>query len=65
MRVLLLMILVPLFFTTEARAERIKDLTDMAGARANQLIGFGLVAGLSGSGDGKDLVIAAESMQLK
>jgi flagellar basal body P-ring protein FlgI len=38
------MILVPLFFTTEARAERIKDLTDMAGARANQLIGFGLVA---------------------
>lgn len=35
----------------------------MAGARANQLIGFGLVAGLSGSGDGKDLVITGQSLK--
>ena len=29
---------------------RIKDITDVAGARGNQLIGFGLVVGLDGTG---------------
>lgn len=29
---------------------RIKDITELAGARANQLIGFGLVVGLDGTG---------------
>lgn len=29
---------------------RIKDVTELAGARANQLIGFGLVVGLDGTG---------------
>ena len=42
-------------FTFQVQADRIKDLTDVAGVRSNQLIGFGLVSGLSGSGDGKDL----------
>jgi flagellar P-ring protein precursor FlgI len=32
-------------------AERIKDLADIQGVRANQLIGYGLVVGLDGSGD--------------
>ena len=30
---------------------RIKDLTMIAGARDNQLVGYGLVAGLAGEGD--------------
>lgn len=34
-----------------ARAERIKDLSSIAGVRSNQLIGYGLVVGLSGTGD--------------
>lgn len=34
-----------------ARAERIKDFASFEGARENQLIGYGLVAGLDGSGD--------------
>ncbi len=34
-----------------ARAERIKDLASVQGVRANQLIGYGLVVGLDGSGD--------------
>jgi len=34
-----------------ARAERIKDLATVQGVRANQLIGYGLVVGLDGSGD--------------
>jgi len=32
-------------------AERIKDITDVAGVRDNQLIGYGLVVGLNKSGD--------------
>jgi flagellar P-ring protein precursor FlgI len=40
----------PLVFNT-AHAERIKDITSIAGVRSNQLIGYGLVVGLDGSGD--------------
>ncbi len=35
----------------DARAERIKDLASIQGVRGNQLIGYGLVVGLDGSGD--------------
>ena len=31
--------------------ERLKDLTSVAGVRSNQLVGYGLVVGLDGSGD--------------
>ncbi len=34
-----------------AQAERIKDLASLAGVRNNQLIGYGLVVGLNGTGD--------------
>ncbi len=34
-----------------AQAERIKDLASIAGVRNNQLLGYGLVVGLDGSGD--------------
>ena len=34
-----------------AHAERIKDLATVQGVRSNQLIGYGLVVGLDGSGD--------------
>lgn len=34
-----------------ASAERIKDIASVAGVRANQLVGYGLVVGLDGSGD--------------
>jgi flagellar P-ring protein precursor FlgI len=33
------------------RAERIKDIATVAGVRGNQLIGYGLVVGLDGTGD--------------
>lgn len=35
-------------------AARVKDLTSIAGVRDNQLIGYGLVVGLNGSGDGSN-----------
>jgi len=34
-----------------AQAERLKDLASVAGVRQNQLLGYGLVVGLDGSGD--------------
>ena len=34
-----------------ARAERLNDLTSIAGVRQNQLSGYGIVVGLDGSGD--------------
>jgi flagellar P-ring protein precursor FlgI len=36
---------------SSANAERIKDLANIQGVRANQLMGYGLVVGLDGSGD--------------
>ncbi len=35
----------------QASAERLKDISSVAGVRANQLVGYGLVVGLDGSGD--------------
>jgi len=35
-----------------ANADRLKDMTSIAGVRSNQLIGYGVVVGLAGTGDG-------------
>jgi flagellar P-ring protein precursor FlgI len=45
-----------------AHADRIKDLASLAGVRNNQLVGYGLVVGLSGTGDA-NLGITLQSMQ--
>lgn len=37
---------------TPAKAERIKDIATIAGVRYNQLVGYGIVVGLAGTGDG-------------
>ena len=34
-----------------AHAQRLKDLAGVAGVRGNQLVGYGLVVGLDGTGD--------------
>lgn len=49
MKKLILLALLVLPFT--ASADRIKDLASIQGVRDNQLIGYGLVVGLDGSGD--------------
>ena len=46
-----------------AHADRIKDLTTMAAMRSNQLIGYGLIVGLQGTGDGSDLSFTTQSMK--
>jgi flagellar P-ring protein precursor FlgI len=40
-----------LLAVTGAHAERIKDMVQVQGVRTNQLVGYGLVVGLSGTGD--------------
>ena len=37
--------------STPARAERLKDIATVNGVRTNQLVGYGLVVGLDGTGD--------------
>ena len=50
------------FLVSAAHAERIKDITSLAGIRSNQLVGYGIVVGLAGSGDG-NTGITLQSMQ--
>ena len=38
-------------FSQQAIADRVKDLAAVAGVRSNQLVGYGLVIGLDGTGD--------------
>ncbi|MBX3209336.1 MAG: flagellar basal body P-ring protein FlgI [Labilithrix sp.] len=46
----------------EARAERLRDLVDAGGARENQLVGYGLVTGLAGTGDDVSVPFTAQSV---
>ncbi|KGL01361.1 MULTISPECIES: flagellar basal body P-ring protein FlgI [Thalassobacter] len=54
--------LITALWASVASADRIKDLASVAGVRSNQLVGYGLVVGLSGTGDG-DLGITLQSLQ--
>ncbi|MCR5814736.1 MAG: flagellar basal body P-ring protein FlgI [Desulfovibrio sp.] len=47
----------------EVQAVRIKDIASFSGVRDNQLIGYGLVVGLPGTGDKKDSVFTLSSMK--
>ncbi len=40
-----------IFIASTAQAQRIKDIASIAGVRSNQLVGYGLVVGLDGTGD--------------
>ena len=55
-------ILLLIFFLSNAQADRLKDLTSIAGVRSNQLVGYGLVVGLPGTGDGNS-PLTLQSMQ--
>jgi flagellar P-ring protein precursor FlgI len=46
-----------------AFADRVKDLAQVATVRSNQLIGYGLVVGLQGTGDGADVSFTVQSMR--
>lgn len=44
-----------------ARADRLRDIADVAGARENQLVGYGIVTGLAGTGDDSSVPFAGQS----
>ena len=46
-----------------AHADRVKDLTTLASQRSNQLIGYGLVVGLQGTGDDASVPFTVQSMK--
>jgi len=47
----------------EARADRVRDLCDIVGARDNQLVGYGVVTGLNGTGDDITVPFAKQSLK--
>ena len=52
-----------LFWVNSVFADRLKDLVSVGGVRTNQLIGYGLVVGLQGTGDGADISFTAQSLK--
>ena len=51
-----------LYWTGTAHGVRIKDIADIKGVRSNQLVGYGLVVGLNGTGDSDDATFTIQSM---
>ncbi|MFZ0451537.1 MAG: flagellar basal body P-ring protein FlgI [Desulfatiglandaceae bacterium] len=60
-RVVLALCLV-LLFVNVAWSARIKDIASLKGVRGNQLIGYGLVVGLNGTGDGSGTKFTVQSL---
>jgi flagellar P-ring protein precursor FlgI len=49
-------------FTGKAFGVRIKDIADIKGVRQNQLVGYGLIVGLDGTGDSASAIFTIQSM---
>lgn len=47
---------------SEAEAARLKDIASFSGVRTNELVGYGLVVGLAGTGDGTSSTFTLRSM---
>ncbi|MDG0979865.1 MAG: flagellar basal body P-ring protein FlgI, partial [Halieaceae bacterium] len=56
-------LIVSTLLTQAAFADRIKDMVSVAGVRNNQLVGYGLVVGLNGTGDGSDISFTGQSLK--
>src|SRR5688572_17536582 len=56
------MMLLPLAAGNAPAATRLKDLVSIEGVRDNQLIGYGLVVGLAGTGDRRQTMFSAQSL---
>ena len=52
-----------LLVSSAARADKLRDLCDVVGARDNQLVGYGIVTGLNGTGDDVSAPFAAQSLK--
>jgi flagellar P-ring protein precursor FlgI len=56
------LLLILLLLAAPAHAERVKDIARFAGVRANQLTGYGIVVGLTGTGD-QNLEFTVQSLK--
>jgi flagellar P-ring protein FlgI len=54
--------LLALLSPRRALAEKLRDVADVSGARENQLLGYGIVTGLNGTGDDTSSPMAAQSV---
>ena len=61
-RTLILTALILSSYTTCASGARIKDIASLKGVRSNQLIGYGLVIGLTGTGDGQQTRFTTQTL---
>ena len=59
---LFLFAVVCIFWPPDAHAARIKDIADIKGVRQNQLVGYGLVIGLDGTGDSDAALFTIQSL---
>jgi flagellar P-ring protein FlgI len=59
---LLLSATLPLRAEEKAHGVRLKDLVTIEGVRANQLVGYGLVVGLNGTGDRQQTLFSVQSL---
>ena len=55
-------LIVSTVLVAEATAVRIKDIADIKGVRQNQLVGYGLVVGLEGTGDSDSALFTIQSL---
>ena len=58
----LAIVILGLFSAGSARAEKLRDLCDVSGARDNQLVGYGIVTGLTNTGDDISVPFTAQSV---
>ncbi|HUU49820.1 MAG TPA: flagellar basal body P-ring protein FlgI [Nitrospinota bacterium] len=60
--VIITIILIILLIHGTSEAVRVKDIADVQGVRKNQLIGYGLVIGLDGTGDSKSTQFTIQTL---
>ena len=60
---LVLALALGVFAPGNARADKVRDLVDIVGARENQLVGYGVVTGLNGTGDDVSSPFATQSLR--
>ena len=60
---LVMLVMLAVMAVPVAQADRVKDLASVATIRSNQLLGYGLVVGLQGTGDGSDLPFSGQSIR--
>ena len=64
MRIMKTVILIVTFlaWSVQAQAVRVKDLASVKGVRGNQLVGYGLVVGLNGTGDSNNAAFTTQGL---